>query len=136
MKFKPVKQVGYTDPQNPEALGICDISGQVFKRKDLLPQMEWRGDSLQWTGYYVGRPFLDKPNEQGRPPHIPPDPVPVKNPRTKQPSIVTWSSGVTTTFGNLPYPTFGSFGSISDGRLAPSVPESEAQLRRINFNVS
>jgi hypothetical protein len=80
------------DPESPEALGICDYTGFVFKRKDLIKQMEWRGNALVWTGFYVGRPYVDQPNEQLRPPILPPDPVPVTDPRPPQYSTTSWNN--------------------------------------------
>lgn len=73
------------DPKNPNALGQCDESGLTFNHKDLVKQMEWRGDNLVWTGLMVGRPYLDVPNEQNRPPLVKDDPRPVKNPRPPLP---------------------------------------------------
>lgn len=72
------------NPHNPEALGICDYSDFVFNHKDLVKQMEWRGDALVWTGMMVGRPYVDKPNEQNRPPLVKNDPKPIKDPRIPQ----------------------------------------------------
>lgn len=75
------------DRNNPEALGICDYSDFVFNHKDLVKQMEWRGDNLVWTGMLVGRPYLDTPNEQNRPPAVKNDPRPVKDPRVPQNTV-------------------------------------------------
>jgi hypothetical protein len=69
------------NPDNPSALGICDESGFVFNHKDLVKQMEWRGNNLVWTGLMVGPPYVDKPSQQNRPPIVKGDPKPVKNPR-------------------------------------------------------
>jgi hypothetical protein len=69
------------NPNNPSALGVCDESGFVFNHKDLTRQMEWRGNNLVWTGLMVGKPYLDKPCEQNRPPIVKGDPKPVSNPR-------------------------------------------------------
>lgn len=80
------------DKNNPEAVGICDYSGLPFLRKDLVKQYEWRGNALVWNGFLVGRPYVDVPNEQARPPILPPDPIPVTNPRPPQGSIETWAS--------------------------------------------
>jgi hypothetical protein len=74
------------DMNHPQPIGFCDRSGFVHMRKDLIPQMEWRGDSLEWTGLYVGKDYLDFPNEQLRAPDLVPDPVPVENPRGYRPS--------------------------------------------------
>jgi hypothetical protein len=73
------------DHKYPSALGICDESGFVFNHKDLVKQMEWRGDALVWTGFMVGKPYLDVPNEQNRPPLVKNDPRPVMNPRLPSP---------------------------------------------------
>jgi hypothetical protein len=75
------------DPKNPEALGICDYTDFVFNHKDLVKQMEWRGDSLVWTGWMVGRPYVDTPNEQNRPPLVKDDPRPIKDPRVPQDTV-------------------------------------------------
>lgn len=98
------------DQDFPSALGICDKSRFVFNHKDLVKQMEWRGNALVWTGFLVGRPYVDVPNEQLRPPILPPDPVPVKMPRLPQ--------------GNLPYMTG-----------VPALPENQrvAELKTFNW---
>ena len=64
-----------------EPVGVCDYSGFPFSRSDLVKQYEWRGNQLVWTGAIVGRPFVDEPNEQNRPPQIKGDPKVVQNPR-------------------------------------------------------
>ncbi len=66
---------------HPNAVGVCDRSGFVFNHKDLCKQYEWRGNRLVWTGFLVGRPFLDKPQQQFRPPLTKADPYSIKNPR-------------------------------------------------------
>ncbi len=73
------------DSQNPNALGVCDESGLTFNHKDLSKQMEWRGDNLVWTGLMVGKPYLDTPNEQNRPPLVKSDPKAISNPRPPTP---------------------------------------------------
>lgn len=92
MSYQPKGKFVTIDPDNPEALGICDYSGIIFMRKDLCRQMEWRGDQLVWTGFYVGQPFVDKPNQQNRTPILPPDPVPVLDPRPPFESQITWDT--------------------------------------------
>lgn len=69
------------NPKRPTAAGACDRTGFVFNHHDLVKQMEWRGNNLVWTGLMVGRPFLDLPQPQLRPPPVTNDPQPVKNPR-------------------------------------------------------
>lgn len=75
------------DPENPSALGECDDSGFTFNHKDLCKQMQWRGDSLVWTGLMVGKPYLDTPNEQDRPPLTKADPKAIINPRPSSPYL-------------------------------------------------
>jgi len=69
------------DPNNPHGAGVCDDSGFVFNHKDLVKQMEWRGNNLVWTGLMIGKPFLDVPSQQNRPPLSKRDPIPIKNAR-------------------------------------------------------
>ena len=64
-----------------EPVGVCDYSGFFFSKSDLVKQYEWRGNQLVWTGAIVGRPFVDEPNQQNRPPQIKGDPQAVQNPR-------------------------------------------------------
>jgi hypothetical protein len=99
---------------NPQALGICDYTGFVFPKKDLIKQMEWRGNSLVWTGFLVGRPYVDKPNQQLRPPILPPDPIPVKNPRLQQPSAAVWSNQ-SMAWTDLAVETWDSWSGSDDG---------------------
>lgn len=73
------------NPKRPEALGQCDESGLIFNHKDLVKQMEWRGNSLVWTGLLVGKPYLDVPNEQLRPPLVKEDPYAIKDSRPSYP---------------------------------------------------
>jgi hypothetical protein len=67
-----------------EPVGVCDYSGFYFSKSDLVKQYEWRGNDLVWTGFLVGRPFLDEPNEQNRPPLIKGDPKSVMNARPEE----------------------------------------------------
>lgn len=91
MKFRYGKYVKISR-NHPQAVGICDSSGFVFNHRDLVKQMAWKGNSLEWTGLLVGRPFLDEPNQQSRPPIMGPDPLPIRNPRPPQGQTVTWDS--------------------------------------------
>lgn len=69
------------NPDNPDALGICQRSGFIFNHKDLVKQMVWSGNTKVWTGLMVGKPFEDVLNQQNRPPTVKPDPVPIKDAR-------------------------------------------------------
>ena len=65
----------------PKAWAICDISGLRCMHSDLVKHMEYAGDGLYWTGYWVNKKFLDKPNPQLLTPRIYADPYPVQYPR-------------------------------------------------------
>lgn len=117
------KYVGGIDPDNPKALGICDATGFIFKRKDLLRQMEWRGERLVWTGYYVGRPFLDTPNPQLIPPFLPPDPVPIVDPRIPQGTLITWETIHSPYWEQITDVTWDNWGTWQDGYPAISEPD-------------
>ena len=101
MSMRPKGKHVQIDTSFPEGLGICDYTGFVFNHKDLVKQMEWRGNGLIWTGYMVGKPYLDTPNEQLRPPILPPDPVPLKLPRPKQPETFYWNTFTSLTWDQL-----------------------------------
>lgn len=122
------KYVGSIDTDHPEALAICDSSGFIFKRKDLVRQMEWRGDRLAWTGFLVGKPYLDKPNAQLKPPHLKPDPVPVRDPRLPQGTLITWETLSTINWEDTAYTTWEQWGTFQDG-----FPALSSSLRLANL---
>jgi hypothetical protein len=59
----------------------CDRCGLYRYRRRLRKQMEFRGDTLAWTGLLVCGHCLDAPDQHQRPIRLPPDPVPVQDPR-------------------------------------------------------
>ena len=93
------------DIRSPKASAICDKTLIVMRHCDMVKQMEYYGDSLQWTGYMVGKWYADKPNPSLRPTNLKPDPVPVEDPRPLQqgqdspPSQVTYNILNTIYFG-------------------------------------
>lgn len=132
MSYHPKGKHVTIDQNAPEALGICDFSGFVFKRKDLYRQMEWRGEALVWTGFLVGKPYLFTPNEQGRAPILPPDPVPVAYPRLPQPEQQTWTNNQFTTWAETTDYTWTFSDNFDDGIIAP--PETTRLQNLQNFN--
>lgn len=68
------------DPENPEPMAVCQRTGVLCMRSDLRMQYEWRGTSLQWTGFWVHKDFLANPNPQKATIILPPSPMPVDNP--------------------------------------------------------
>lgn len=69
------------NPQSPESFGRCDRCSLWYNLNDLAFQFDYRGLKLQNLGLRVCRRCLDKPSPQLRPIILPPDPVPVMNPR-------------------------------------------------------
>jgi hypothetical protein len=63
------------------ANAFCDRTGFVCKRSDLRKQMRYAGTELVWTGLWVHKDFLDIPNPSMKTIILPPDPVPVEEPR-------------------------------------------------------
>lgn len=123
MSHRPHGKHVLIDPSAPTALGICDYTGFVFERRDLVRQMEWRGNALVWNGFYVGKPYADEPNQQNRPPILPPDPVPVRDPRLQQPETITWSMGQSQIWSLLTVYDWTSWAGSDDGVIA--LPEAQ-----------
>jgi hypothetical protein len=118
------------DLNNPQALAVCDQSDFVFNHKDLVKQMTWVGNNLVWTGLMVGKPFLDIPNQQARPPKILNDPKPIKNPRLPQNTVqdtLNWGSpGIASSQVQVNY-------TDPEGNPALSYNQMFALLSNVNF---
>lgn len=69
---------------NPAALGVCDRCGALYNLRDLRWQFDWRGPSLQNLRILVCETCWDQPQENLRTIVLPPDPLPVMNPRPEQ----------------------------------------------------
>lgn len=123
MSYRPKGKHVRIDDTSPQGLGLCDKTGFVFNRKDLVRQMEWRGNAIVWTGFYVGRPYQDVPNEQLRPPILPPDPVPTLWPRLQQPNVITWTQGNVLPWTATEIYDWNSWAGSVDGITA--LPESQ-----------
>lgn len=116
MSYRPKgKNVTHIDEWAPQALAICDRTGFIFKRKDLVRQLEWRGNRLEWTGLLVGRPYLDEPNEQLRPPPLKPDPVPVREPRLPQGTLIVWEYVTSPVWEETNFILWENWGTFVDG---------------------
>lgn len=61
--------------------GMCDLSSQIFLHKDLVPVMEWAGDTLYDTGLLAYKDYVDAPNPFFRTPPVFMDPRPQMNAR-------------------------------------------------------
>jgi len=72
------------DPANPRAKAVCDRCGQIWQLNMLKWQYEWTGPRLQNLRIFVCPPCLDKPQPNIKTFVIPPDPIPVLNPRSEK----------------------------------------------------
>jgi hypothetical protein len=67
--------------RRPRAIGESDRSGLWYNHAQLRRQFQWTGNELTDTGLLVGPDELDIPQDQFRSPILPPDPLPIINPR-------------------------------------------------------
>jgi hypothetical protein len=72
-----------TSARNPQAHAICDRCGLRYNHVDLSWQFDWRGSTIQNVRILVCNTCLDNHQEQGRSIILPPDPIPVQNPRVQ-----------------------------------------------------
>lgn len=69
------------DSSRPRAWATCDRCGFITNHHRLNVERQWQGTQLRPTGFLVCRPCFDKPAEFLRVFTLPPDPVPISNPR-------------------------------------------------------
>jgi hypothetical protein len=73
------------DPQRPSAFAICERCGFLYNHRDLTFQMAWFGNAIRSTRWLVCPKCDDVPNPQMQAYKLPPDPVPIANPRAETP---------------------------------------------------
>lgn len=98
--------------KNPQAFAICDRCGFLYNHKDLGWQYDWGGASLINKRILVCRPCMDEAQEQLRAIVLPPDPVPIINPRVEPYALdetnytVTTSPPIIDPITGIPIPQF------------------------------
>ena len=70
-----------TNPQSPQAFGVCDRCGIWYNLHRLGYQWEWQGVALINLRFRVCATCMDIPQPQLKARMAPPDPVPVWDPR-------------------------------------------------------
>jgi hypothetical protein len=70
-----------TNPENPEAFGVCDRCGIWYNLFKLRYQYQWQGTQLVNLRYRVCRTCMDLPQPQLKARMAPPDPIPKLDPR-------------------------------------------------------
>jgi len=69
------------DPTRPRAWATCDRCGFLYNHHRLRWQFDFRGRQLANLRLLVCETCYDTPQNQLRPVILPPDPVPIENPR-------------------------------------------------------
>ena len=100
------------DPQRPSAFAICDQCGFLVNHRDLRWEMQYRGNKIEKTGFLVCPTCWDEPNPTLQPKVLPPDPVPVLNPRAEPLHIYVPSVA----FAALPAPVLNLTAWVNDSR--------------------
>ncbi len=104
------------DADNPRAKGVCDFCGQIWQHDSLVWQFEWAGPRLMNQRRLVCNPCNDKPQQQLRTIVIPPDPIPIMNPR---PELYVADDNPMSAIGvsaNFALPQYGSrIGNLTGG---------------------
>jgi hypothetical protein len=73
-----------TNPDNPRAFAVCDNCQIWYNHYKLKWQREWAGTQIINKGFLVCEQCLDRPNPQLKARLMPPDPVPIANPRPER----------------------------------------------------
>lgn len=81
--------------RSPDSFGVCDRCGFLYNRKNLRDQYEWAGFQLQNLNLAVCQTCLDVPQPQLKAIILPPDPVPIDDPRPERYSVIVPSYRVT-----------------------------------------
>lgn len=79
------------DARSPRAFGVCDKCGFLFNHNQLQWQFQWAGTRLQNLQILVCQSCLDVPQTQLKSIIIPPDPVPISNPRPELYNVEVFS---------------------------------------------
>lgn len=82
------------DPYHPRGRGQCDRCNQIWLLSDLQYQYDYRGDTLTNTRFRVCPPCMDKPYQGNRPIKLPPDPLPLLDPRVEPLAVEENASGL------------------------------------------
>src|SRR4051812_26618066 len=96
MSWRPHSKV-QVNTNAPSAAAVCDRCGSWHNHPRLKFQYEWTGTQLYNTQFLVCQKCYDIPFIQRKTTRLPPDPLPILNPRIEQftldeegPSPLTW----------------------------------------------
>lgn len=83
MGYSSLSGHAQTSATQPAGFGVCDRCGFWWNRKSLLNQTQWRGNQVLPIYVWCCPRCLDQLQPQLRPVILPPDPVPLVNPRNE-----------------------------------------------------
>jgi hypothetical protein len=110
-----------TNPSAPRAFGVCDHCGLWYNLYKLKYEYEWQGTKLVNKRFRVCDECRDRPNPQLKARIMPPDPVPVYDPRP-EPYLFPRNISVLATEGGMPIGTERGPGNYPAG-LPMEVPQ-------------
>lgn len=85
------------DASDPRAFAYCDRCNFLYNHHTLRWQYEWQGTKLQNRRLLVCETCYDEPQEGLRVFTLPPDPVPIVNPRPPRGGDISPTPAATTT---------------------------------------
>jgi hypothetical protein len=103
------------NPSNPQAFGICDECGFLYNLNKLRYQYQWAGPKIINLRFRVCPTCYDEPSHRNYPFALPPDPVPVVDPR---PWPTSYNFGFVNNAGVLTLTSLGNY-PTSAVRLPP-----------------
>ncbi len=95
MGFADIHGKARVSSRNPAAFAQCDYCYDLYNLVDLKWQFEWYGTQLTNTGFKACYRCISRPQDQLRPIILPPDPIPVDQPRPPYYSAVIGLEGFT-----------------------------------------
>jgi len=81
MGYASISGRAKTNPRHPRAFAVCDRCGRWLNHFKLNWQHQWSGSRLIRLNILVCQPCLDVPQPQLKARVLPPDPVPIRDPR-------------------------------------------------------
>lgn len=114
------------DPSNPRAFACCDRCQIWFNHADLRYQHDYRGRNLRNLRLLVCENCYDQPQPQLRPRIIPPDPLPIKDPRPERynPQLTNRGAGRAAGASSAKARTFENLSGAISGQAIAAGPIS------------
>lgn len=95
MGFADIHGKARVSTSAPAGFAQCDYCYETYNLVDLRPQMEWYGTTLTDTGFKACHRCISRPQDQLRPIILPPDPIPLLQPRPPYYAAVIGLEGFT-----------------------------------------